>query len=246
MKKLIISFSVALLSVFTILLVPATASAAGEVTYEGNAEGFVFSPGSPDSPTNLFGNLDKVVPGDVLTENIEIKNNSSKSVKLYIQPIGADESVRRFLSKLNLKISKPDGTEIFNDSPGESLSDPVLLGNMEPGYTETLKVVLSVPLDMDDSFQNSKESFEWRFIAQEQETETETTTTTVATVPAEPSDPTVPTETTVITNEPKKTDTPDTGDKNNVIVFAVVAAAMSAGMIVTVLITKKNKTHSKR
>ena len=52
-----------------------TAYAAGNVTYYAEADEFVFAPGSNHSPTDLFSNLKGVMPGDTITDQIEIKNH---------------------------------------------------------------------------------------------------------------------------------------------------------------------------
>lgn len=67
---------------------------ASSITYEGGAEEFVFLPGSGYTSTDLFDNFKNVMPGDKLTEEITIKNNSRDSdyIKLYMQAIPHDES----------------------------------------------------------------------------------------------------------------------------------------------------------
>ena len=70
-----------------------TAYAAGSVSYDGDANKFVFSPGTKDSTTSLFENFQNVMPGDIITEQILIKNNSSDKIKIkvYMRSLGAQD-----------------------------------------------------------------------------------------------------------------------------------------------------------
>ena len=66
------SFSVLL--VFVLLLACTQAIfAGGTVTYKGDAEKFVFTPGSGYSATDLFTDFKGVMPGDSITQRVQIK-----------------------------------------------------------------------------------------------------------------------------------------------------------------------------
>ena len=79
------------LVVFAAALAP-SALAAGNVSYLGRADKFVFSPGSSYSPTDLFTDFKNVMPGDTLTQSVYIANNAAYNVKvkLYMRALGAE------------------------------------------------------------------------------------------------------------------------------------------------------------
>lgn len=171
MKKVITVLIVLLLSLSPVLPVYA---ANGEVTYNGNAREFIFEPGSEHSPTDLFPDFKGVMPGDTLTRKITVKNDASKEVKvkIYIRSLGAHEDSEEFLSQLGLRVQKSEDNEMaymFDAAAGEraQLTDWVCLGTLYSGGEVDLDVILDVPAELDNEFQDKIGYLDWEFKIEE-------------------------------------------------------------------------------
>ena len=171
MKKLIVLLTVCILALSTVMPVYA---ADGKVTYSGNAGKFVFEPGSDYSLTDLFPNFKDVMPGDTLTQKITVKNDADNKVKvkIYMRSLGAHEDSVEFLSQLGLKVQKSADNEMaymFDAAADETaqLTDWVCLGTLYSGGEVNLDVTLSVPVELDNMFQNKIGYLDWEFMIEE-------------------------------------------------------------------------------
>ncbi len=175
-----------LLALALCLCVSVTAFAEeGKVTYSGDAGEFIFEPGSEHSPTDLFPDFKDVMPGDELTQKITVRNDASKKVKvkIYIRSLGAQEGSADFLSQLNLKVKMSDDNEMaymFDAAASEpaEFTDWVCLGQIYSGGEVNLDVILTVPVELGNEFQNRVGWLDWEFKVEE--------------FPAEPDDPKPP------------------------------------------------------
>lgn len=146
----------------------------GNVTYSGDAGEFVFAPGSEYSLTDLFPNFKGVMPGDVLTQKIVVRNDASKKVKvkIYMRSLGAWAESKDFLSQLQMTVAKSaDNTMdyMFDASADvtDGLSDWVLLGTLYSGGEVNLDVTLAVPVELDSTYMNQVGYLDWEFMVEE-------------------------------------------------------------------------------
>ena len=189
-------------------------SYASSVTYSGDSGDFIFVPGSEYSPTDLFTDFKDVMPGDSIEQEIVVKNNASikKKVKISLRALGATENAD-FLSKLNLRVEKIGSTNMFDSSADKSaqLTDWVELGTLYSGGEVKLKVVLDVPVTLDNTFQKQLGKLDWEFAVEEFD--------------IEPSDP-----------KP-----PETGDDFRILPVIFVCVASAILIILILIIKRRNR-----
>lgn len=204
----------ALLTLISAFTSPALAG--GKVKYEGGSKKFVFEPGSSKSPTDLFENFKDVMPGDTITDTIEIRNklNTTTKIKVYIRSLGAQERTDDFLAQMRLSVKVFEGTELFDADADEraQLQDWVYLGKLMPGGSVKLDLTLEVPIEMGNEFQNQTGYIDWEFRVIE-EPYTENTTEEV----------------------------PKTGDDNNLYLYGGLILVSVAAIMILIFVRKKKK-----
>jgi LPXTG-motif cell wall-anchored protein len=212
--------SMILLCVFALLLscaAPAYA-AGGKVTYSGQSGKFIFAPGSKYSPTDLFPNFKDVMPGDKLSQPITVKNDASNKVKvvIYMRSLGAHEDSVEFLSKLRLRVEKSAENTMgymFDAAASETaqLTEWVCLGTLYSGGEVNLNVILDVPTDLNNDFQQLIGYLDWEFKIEE--------------LPIEPTDP-----------EP-----PKTGDDAPIFLWAGMMIVSFSFLLLLILMKKRKE-----
>jgi len=217
MKKTVKTFFALLIAMLAVAFGTVNAFADGKVTYDGNAKGFIFAPGSDYSPTDLFDNLKGVMPGDAATQKITIDNDIDKNtkIKVYMRSLGAIEGSEDFLSKLTLTV-KQDGDSVLYDAPADQkaqLSDWVLLGTIYSGGKIDLDLTLLVPAELGNEYAKAVGYIDWQFKVEE--------------LPVEPDDPTPP-------------PTGDEGTQPVIYVFIAIAAIAIALFLLLVVRRKKH------
>lgn len=218
MKKFIILLVVLVLTI--IFSIPSFA-AGGKVVYTGNSGDFIFEPGSEYSPTDLFTNFKDVMPGDTISEQITLKNNADKKIKvrIYVRSLGAHLDSVDFLSKLQLKVQKSANNKMaymFDAAANETagMTDWVYIGTLYSGGEVNLDVILSVPSDLDNEFQSNIGYLDWEFKIEE--------------LPVEPDDPKLP----------------QTGETSNIKLWILIFGFSL--LSITLILFKKRKNKGKK
>lgn len=183
MKKSFKAITSLVLMLLVVMSMSVTAFAASpSIMFEGFSKGFDFQPGSEYTETDLFGSFKNVIPGDTVTETITFTNSATDCdfVNLYMRAEAHDETdnplspkvaekesvatMTEFLSKLSMKVW--NGTELIYDaSPDQldGLKSNKFLGTFHTGETATLKVELSVPIELDNKYANRVGEVDWIF-----------------------------------------------------------------------------------
>lgn len=183
MKKSFKAITSLVLMLLVVMSMSVTAFAASpSITFEGFSKGFDFQPGSEYTETDLFGSFKNVMPDDTVTETITFTNSATDCdfVNLYMRAEAHDETdnplspkvaekesvatMTEFLSKLSMKVW--NGTELIYDaSPDQldGLKSNKLLSTFRTGETATLKVELSVPIELDNKYANRVGEVDWIF-----------------------------------------------------------------------------------
>lgn len=145
-----------------------SALAAASVTYVGGAEDFIFLPGSEYSDSDMFENFKGVLPGDVLTQNITVKNNTSGKVRIYMRAEPVTEVDRDFLSQLKLHVECKDSA-IFDAAASETaqLTNNTLLGTFKSKGSTQLTVTLTVPAELGNEYMGKVGTVPWTFLVEE-------------------------------------------------------------------------------
>lgn len=165
MKKV---FSILLILLLMAGMVPAGASSASNVLFAGGAKNFVFVPGSVFTDTDMFTNFKNVMPGDVITQRIIVKNNSGKQVRIYLRAEPVDEKHRAFLSHLNLQVTSKN-EHVFDAAASQTaqLTENVPLGIFKTAGSTELVLTLTVPYDLGNDYMLATGIVPWTFTAEE-------------------------------------------------------------------------------
>ncbi len=112
---------------------------------------------------NFFGNLGNMLPGDSISEEIEIKNTSRNKNKYYLRVNYnnlTDEELR-LLEKITLTIKDINGNTIINSNL--SVKDKHTLGIFNGGSGSKYIIELSLPPDIDNEYSKIFAKIMWEF-----------------------------------------------------------------------------------
>lgn len=214
--KLFRQLSSFVLAAVLLMTIAGTVFAAdGNVSYQQDAEEFIFSPGSYHSPTDLFPEFKDVMPGDSISQRIVLRNDASKEVKIkvYMRSLGAHPDSVEFLSQLGLRVEKGEDTVMFDAAAHETaqLSEWTYLGTLYSGGEVELNVILDVPVTLDNRYQELVGYLDWQFMVEQ--------------LPVEPDDP-----------KP-----PQTGDDTPIFLYGSIMAVSGVGLFLLLVPHRKKE-----
>ena len=142
-----------------------------DVSYHGQANRFVFTPGTETNPDNLFDMLVGLMPGDTRSQELTVRNEAASGarVNLYlcayvpklgdgasVEEIEADAKVRAFLKRLTFTVTSTHSSgavesSVNPDGRPQRLTDWAYLGSFAYHTTSDLNVEVSVPAVLADA-----------------------------------------------------------------------------------------------
>lgn len=219
MKNLFRNIAILLLTAMLIVGVSASAFADDTcITVETEEAGMVFFPAAEYN--DLFNNFRGCMPGDELTQVIELKNRCetvdwlSYSLKAVVHdetnlPVYTEDYVtmNEFLHQLSMTVRCGENI-IYEASPDEAgaLAEFVPLAKLAQGENAVLTVTLSIPEDLGNEYMNRIGEVDW-----------------------------------VINAEGDVIPTPPTGDANNTVIWYVLMAIGAAALLTAVFAGRKKK-----
>ena len=127
------------------------------ITYQGGAEGLV------RIGDDFFSNWGELMPGDVVTDTVELRNNYSKPVTILFKTktIANDE----LLDALKLTI-KCEEKLIYSGPLKGEIEKAIELAKLDTGDSATLEYTLEVPTWLNNKYALSETKTEWIFIVE--------------------------------------------------------------------------------
>lgn len=148
--------------------------AASNVTYVKGAEKYIYSPGSKYSLSDIFPDFKNLMPGDIASQTITVRNDASNGVKvkIYVRSRGAHEKSAEFLSKLHMTVTKTEYNvmEYMFDAAADQtdgMTDWVYLGTLYSGGEVDIVATVHVPMDLGDEYQGEVGYIDWEFMVEE-------------------------------------------------------------------------------
>ena len=132
-------------------------SGSSTVVYENNAQQHI------TLDDGFFDNLGGLLPGDSVSENVEILNSSKDKNKYYLRIDKEDlsDEERKLLENINLIIKTSNGTVLSTTNLADL--EKLDLGTYESGKGDTLTLEVSLPKELDNEFSKILTKITWRF-----------------------------------------------------------------------------------
>ena len=174
---------------------------------------FEFQPES----TDLFENFKNLMPGDTVTQDIEVNNWGGHIVRIWLRADPVSEQDQDFLNQLKLTVTASN-SNIFEAAAGEqdglapTEKNPygVVLGTFKHGGKVDLEAKIEVPIELDSQYMGRVGVVPWTFTIEQVDLG----------------------------------DTPETGDAFTLWVWVAVAAVLAACIVFLLVKQRKQRTEN--
>jgi LPXTG-motif cell wall-anchored protein len=132
-----------------------------KIVFENGVEGFI------KTPEGFFENFSSIMPGDTLTDTIELGSHFTETMPVTFRvdvPDGQTEDALNFLSGMTLTIK--NGDKIIYEGPLTAVtlsSDGITLANLLPNETDTITFSVSLPDNKGNAFGMQLARLRWIF-----------------------------------------------------------------------------------
>lgn len=131
-----------------------------EVEYKGRNTGL------KTNEESLFGDIDRLYPGDKLEDVIEIRNSSSDEKEFFFKIEGINNTKKEVLEQLDLKIVTyiGDEKEVYNGKYSlDNLKQYISIGKLKGNTSGSIKVIITLPTSIDNDLALEKVGAKWIF-----------------------------------------------------------------------------------
>ena len=125
------------------------------IEFRGGAEGFV------RVGKDFFSNWDELMPGDVESGKVKIRNSYSSDIKLYFKTENLKGA--ELLKQLDLTIKATDGTIIYDGKMDKPLTKGIMIGEYPVGTEGYLSYTLHIPAELTNQYAVTSSRVKWIF-----------------------------------------------------------------------------------
>ena len=122
------------------------------------------------APKDFFSNFGKAMPGDVLSDSVNLSNTTDKTAELFFRTDLKNQNADQLdlLDKLQLTISM-NGKELYSGNMrADSLNSYISLGKYKKGEAGKLDFTVSVPKELGNAYALKDADVRWIFTVREQ------------------------------------------------------------------------------
>ena len=146
------------------------------------------------TPDDFFSEFGYILPGDTLTDSVNLKNRANKPMALYFGTNSLETGGTLDKIELKIELKKPDGTtETVYEGLMNTDLEYKLLGTFQPGQEGELLFTLHVPESLTNIYALDAGRVKWLFMAEfEQDVPSNPPSDPPSDTPSTPSTPSTP------------------------------------------------------